>query len=82
MGANVITRVLIREKGKQGSVREEVTTEGQNQREKSEDLMLLSWKVERGPQARECGKPLEPGKDRKRLSLEPPGKNRLPRWHY
>ena len=55
MGANVITRVLIREKGKQGSAREEVTTEGQHQREKSEDLTLLSWKVERGPQPENVG---------------------------
>ena len=51
----MITRVLIREKGKQGSAREEEATEGQNQREKSEDLTLLSWKVERGPQPENVG---------------------------
>lgn len=60
----MITRVLLGKKKARVSQRRG-DNRGQDQTEKSEDVMLLSWKVERGLQARECGKPHK--KDRKRF---------------
>lgn len=72
-GPNVITRVLLRERARQ---RVRV-------KERSEDTMLLFWlwRKSKAPWAKECRRPLAPGRGEEKRSCLNPSEGTQPCWH-